>query len=130
MYNAKSTYDQHTVPNCPHCTVLKRQSAFNSPVLLSRCPSLFLPSTLHHRLWRECALLICWTDCWRESCNQLFVIYLSFSPALMQLETRSRLFEFLAHGLVSWKWELFCINLFEGAGMQIVATSCRTWQKP
>lgn len=40
----------------------------------------------------------------------------------MQLDTRSRLFEFLAHGLVSWKWEIFIIDLFEGAEMQIVAS--------
>lgn len=40
----------------------------------------------------------------------------------MQLDTRSRLFEFLAHGLVSWKRELFIIDLFEGAEMQIVAS--------
>lgn len=94
-------------------------------IVKSQRLSLFLPSTLHHWLSSEWALpqsVICWTDCWRESCDHWSVIYLLFSPAPMQLDTRSRLFEFLAHGLVSWKWGLFIIDLFEGAEMQIVAS--------
>lgn len=70
------------------------------------------PSTIG---WGESTLgvgsLICWTDCWGiAAIIDLSFIFL-YLPALMQLDTRSRLFEFLAHGLVSWKWEV-CIGLF------------------
>lgn len=49
------------------------------------------------------------------SLQSVFYILL-FSPALMQLDTRSRLFKFLAHGLVSRQWDfiqwyLICRNL-------------------
>lgn len=51
-----------------------------------------------------------------ETCNQSFIVWLPFSPALMQLDTRSRLFEFLAHGLVSLRLDFpqlyfICRNL-------------------
>lgn len=84
-----------------------------SPLLLTlscvgKAGSVLLKSValppFHHRLRSVCLAFIgpiCWTYCWRKSCSQWLVIYLFVLPALMQSITRSRLFEFLAHGLVS-----------------------------
>lgn len=61
----------------------------------------------HHRLFAF-IWLICWTGCWRKTCNQ-WLISLNSSSAVMQSNTRSRLYEFLAHGLVSGMSMIFVL---------------------
>lgn len=126
MYSVKSTKWSTCSSFLPTLRCVEKAERIHLACIVDKSMSVTL-SPLHPPPYaEECSAfisLICWTDCRRESCNQWFVIYLLFSLALMQSNTRSRLFEVLALGVVSWKWSLFCVNMFAGASMQIVAAS-------